>query len=144
MDFPLLNSTDPWETTGLTRATTRNSIMSQGSAMITDPRYFPEVVQVIPTAEYHVPAYFDDGSIHEFDAQPLLEKGVFAPLQDEERFRATITVMNGTLAWDLHGNRDETACLDVDPLLIYRESPEVEEPSWVERKSRPVAERPEM
>jgi hypothetical protein len=44
MDSLLLNSTDPWETTGLTQATARNSIMSQGSAMITDPRYFPEVI----------------------------------------------------------------------------------------------------
>jgi hypothetical protein len=114
--------------------------------MITDPRYFPEVLQVIPAPEYHVLVYFDDGSIHDFDAQPLLEHGVFAPLKDERRFRTTITVMNGTLAWDLQGNRDETACLDVDPLVIYRESPEVDEPSWVARESHPdaVAERPEM
>ncbi|MDA3950572.1 MAG: DUF2442 domain-containing protein [Spirochaeta sp.] len=114
--------------------------------MITDPRYFPEVIQVIPTPEYHVLVYFDDGSIRDFDAQPLLEQGVFAPLKVEDRFRATITVMNGTLAWDLHGTRDETTCLDVDPLVIYRESPEVAEPEWVERKPRPdaVAERPDL
>lgn len=120
--------------------------MSQGSAMITDPRYFPEVLQVIPAPDNHVLVYFDDGSIRHFDARPLLEKEVFVPLQDDERFRSTITVMNGTLAWDLHGNRDETACLDVDPLVIYRESPEVEEPEWVERKPRSdaVAERPDL
>ena len=83
--------------------------------------------------------YFDDGSIRDFDAMPLLEKGVFAPLKDGGRFRSAITVLNGTLAWDLQGNRDETACLDVDPLVIYRESPEVDEPEWVVRKTRPDA-----
>jgi hypothetical protein len=113
--------------------------------MITDPRYFPEVLQVIPAPGHHVLVYFDDGSIHDFDARPLLEKGVFAQLADERRFRSAITVMNGTLAWDLQGNRDETACLDVDPLVIYRESPEVDEPEWVVRKPPPdaVAETPE-
>ncbi|MEX2443793.1 MAG: DUF2442 domain-containing protein [Alkalispirochaeta sp.] len=113
--------------------------------MITDPHYFPEVLQVIPAPDYHVLVYFDDGSIRDFDAHPLLEKSVFVALKDEHRFRSTITVMNGTLAWDLQGNRDEAACLDVDPLVIYRDSPEVDEPAWVFRKSPPdaVAESPE-
>lgn len=114
--------------------------------MITDPRYMPEVLQVIPAPDYHVLVYFDDGSIRDFDARPLLEKGAFVPLQDERRFSSTITVLNGTLAWDLQGNRDETACLDVDPLVIYRESPEVDEPEWVRRGPRPdaVAESPDL
>lgn len=113
--------------------------------MITDSRYFPEVLQVIPAPDYHVLVYFDDGSIRDFDAVPLLEKDVFAPLKDSDRFRSAITVLNGTLAWDLQGNRDETACLDVDPLVIYRESPEVDEPDWVVLKTQPdaVAEDPE-
>jgi hypothetical protein len=114
--------------------------------MITDPRYFPEVLQVIPAPGYHVLVYFDDGSIRNFDARPLLHRGVFAPLSDESLFRSRMTVMNGTLAWDLDGSRDETSCLDIDPLVIYREAPEVEEPSWVERvsDSGAVAERPEL
>ena len=39
--------------------------------------------------------------------------------------------MNGTVAWDLSGRRDETACVDLDRLRLYRECPEVPEPSWM-------------
>ena len=28
-----------------------------------------------------------------------------------------MTVLNGTVAWDLEGNRDETRCIDIAPLL---------------------------
>ena len=27
--------------------------------------------------------------------------------------------MNGTLAWDLSGNRDESGCIDIDPFTVY-------------------------
>lgn len=27
--------------------------------------------------------------------------------------------MNGTLAWDLSGNRDEANCIDIDPFTLY-------------------------
>jgi len=27
--------------------------------------------------------------------------------------------MNGTLAWDLSGNRDESSCIDIDPFTVY-------------------------
>lgn len=29
------------------------------------------------------------------------------------------TVMNGTLAWDVSGNRDCSQCLDIDPDMLY-------------------------
>lgn len=31
----------------------------------------------------------------------------------------TCTVLNDTLAWDIGLNRDDTACLDIDPDTLY-------------------------
>lgn len=90
--------------------------------------YMPEVIQVIPTDDFKVYVYFDDGSIKLYDAKELITKGVFKPLQDIELFKSTCTVLNGTLAWDLEGHFDETTCLDIDPFAIYEECDEVDEP----------------
>ena len=89
----------------------------------------PEVVQVYADTPHSVVVYFDDGRIKRFDASELLERGgVFLPLRDEEAFRSRCTVMNGTLAWDLNGNRDETTCLDIDPIAIWSDAPDIDEP----------------
>ena len=53
--------------------------------------------------------------------------GVFARLRDRQVFVNTMTVMNGSLAWDLEGNRDATKCIDIDPFVLY-ESPVVKDP----------------
>jgi len=89
--------------------------------------YFPEVIQVIPTDNYKVYVYFDDGSIRLFDASGLVEKGVFKQLKDKSIFIDRCTVLNGTLAWDISGNYDVSECLDLDPFELYN-LPEVEEP----------------
>ena len=44
-----------------------------------------------------------------------------------------LTVMNGTAAWDIAGTRDEWQCIDLDPVVLYRESQEIDEPDWVLR-----------
>ena len=36
--------------------------------------------------------------------------------------------MNGTAAWDIAGMRDEWRCIDLDPLVPYRDSVEIDEP----------------
>ena len=41
-------------------------------------------------------------------------------------FMDTCTVLNDTLAWDINKNRDNTACLDIDPDTLY-ELPYVKE-----------------
>lgn len=87
---------------------------------------FPKVVQVIPTRDYSVYVYFDDGKIVCYDMCHMLEKELFAALKDIEVFINTCTIMNDTLAWDLAGNRDCTACLDIDPDTLY-ELPYVKE-----------------
>lgn len=98
--------------------------------------YFPEVIQVIPTNDYKVYIYFDDGTIRLFDACELIKKGVFIKLQDKSIFIDRCTVLNGTLAWDINGNYDETECLDLDPFELYN-LPEVEEP-WFLFNSKDV------
>ena len=85
--------------------------------------YIPEVVQAITGEDYTVYAYFTDGTIRLYDAKPLIEKGgVFAQLADEAFFSNRLTVMNGTVAWDATGNRDETNCIDIDPIVVYESS----------------------
>jgi hypothetical protein len=93
--------------------------------------YMPEVIQVIPTDEYTVYVYFDDGSIKLYDAKEIIQKGVFQPLKDIQLFKDTCTVLNGTLAWDLDGTYDETSCLDIDPFTLYEDCPEVDEPEYL-------------
>lgn len=79
----------------------------------------PEVVQVIPKADYTVLVYFLDGKIVLYDMKPNLDKEVFKKLKDPVIFLETCTVLNDTLAWDLNGNRDESVCIDIDPCSLY-------------------------
>ncbi len=87
---------------------------------------FPKVVQVIPNNNFTVYVYFEDGKIVLYDASSLIKKGIFTVLQDKNIFINTCTVLNDTLAWDLEGNRDNSACLDIDPDTLY-DLPNVEE-----------------
>ena len=90
--------------------------------------YFPEVVQCVSGEGNSVNAYFSDGSIHLYDASELLKSGgVFEPLRDLDFFEDALTVMNGTVAWDLSGEFDPTNCIDIDPFTIY-EAPVVSDP----------------
>ncbi len=95
--------------------------------MIINRRYHPEVLQVVPGDGFLLYIYFSDGSIHRFDAEPILTGEVFAPLRDPERFRSTLTVLNGPVAWDLAGTRDPERCVDLDPWVLYRDTPVVAE-----------------
>lgn len=80
---------------------------------------FPKIVQVIPTEEYTVYVYFEDGKIVCYDASPLLKKEGFAVLREITFFMNTCTIMNDTLAWDVSGDRDNTKCIDIDPDTLY-------------------------
>lgn len=80
---------------------------------------FPKIIQVVPTREYTVYVYFEDGKIVCYDVKPLLDKEVFAVLREVEYFIKTCTIMNDTLAWDVSGNRDNTMCIDIDPDMLY-------------------------
>ena len=80
---------------------------------------FHNIVQVVPCEDYKVYVYFEDGKIVYYDMLPMIEKEVFQPLKNLDVFMNACTVMNDTLAWDIQGNRDNTACLDIDPDTLY-------------------------
>lgn len=98
--------------------------------------YIPRIIQVIPNENYEVYLYFDDGSIKLFKAGDLPQKGVFQILQDPKFFRERCTVLNNTLAWDLTGHYDESDCLDLDPIVLYKTCPDTEEPRWLFHESK--------
>ena len=63
----------------------------------------------------------NDGSVRKFDVKPLIKKGgVFRKIEDKEIFKNTLTVLNGTVAWDIAGNRNIYKCIDIDPMTIFK------------------------
>lgn len=89
----------------------------------------PQVLQVVSGKNFTIYAYFDDGTVRLADIKPLLSKGgVFEALRDVHNFEKCLTVMNGTVAWDIAGNRDESTCIDLDPCEIYETSTIVSDP----------------
>ena len=90
--------------------------------------YFPEVVQALAGPDRTVYAYFSDGRITQFDTKPLMSAGgVFSRLESDEFFAGALTVLNGTVAWDVSGVYDPAICIDVDPFNVY-EAPQVSDP----------------
>ena len=80
---------------------------------------FHDIVQVVPFEDYTVDVYFEDGKIVCYNAKPLLNKKVFEPLKNIDFFMKACTILNGTLAWDVSGDRDCSKCLDIDPEMLY-------------------------
>ncbi|MDR0442838.1 MAG: DUF2442 domain-containing protein [Treponema sp.] len=86
--------------------------------------FWPKVLQVVPSDNFEVYAYFNDGSVRLYDAKPLLRKDtVFEPLMDIQKFKNKLTVINDTIAWDMGGGRDPCKCIDIDPFTIYEKPP---------------------
>lgn len=86
-----------------------------------DARFYPEIYQVVADKNYMVYAYLSDGSVREFDVKPLIQQGgIFKKIEDEQIFKETLTVLNGTVAWDIAGNRNEYECIDIDPVTIFK------------------------
>jgi hypothetical protein len=78
--------------------------------------------------------------------KPLIDKGgVFAQLSDAALFDNCLTVMGGTVAWDVAGDRDETRCIDLNPFNVYENCEPVSDPlGETDEESFPVsAEVPE-
>lgn len=87
------------------------------------------VIQVLPTDDFKVYVYFDDGIIKLFNAKTLVScGGIFQKIADIQTFKNTCTVMNGTLAWDVSGNFDVENCIDIDPDTIYNTAQDVPDP----------------
>ena len=90
--------------------------------------FWPIVLQVVPTNDYKIYIYFNDGSVRLFDAKPLIQHGtVFEPLADINIFKSKIAIINKTVAWDFEGKRDPCKCVDLDPLVLFN-NPIVSDP----------------
>ena len=90
---------------------------------------FPSIIQAVSGDNFTVYAYCNDGAVRLVDVKPLINKGgVFAPLADIDYFQEKLTILNDTVAWDISGNRDESACLDLDPCWIFEAAPIVDDP----------------
>jgi len=96
--------------------------------------FFPKVLQVVPTEKYSIYVYFNDGSVRLFNVKPLIKVGtVFEPLLDINFFKSKLSVINGTVSWDIGGNRDPRKCIDIDPFVIFNE-PVIADPLCEELK----------
>lgn len=77
------------------------------NAQLNTSYFWPKVLQAIPTDDYKVYAYFNDGSVRCFHAKPLIKPDiVFEPLAYINFFKDKLAVINDTIAWDIGGNRD--------------------------------------
>jgi hypothetical protein len=82
----------------------------------------PNIVQVVPTKNYIVYVFFDNGIIKEYSMKEDIEKGgIFYKIKEISIFIDCCTIMNNTLAWDLTGKRDNENCIDICPDTIYEE-----------------------
>lgn len=90
--------------------------------------FFPCVVQAVPTDNFEVYAYMNDGTVRKVDIKPLIKPDtVFAPMADIEFFKDRLTVIGETVAWDISGDRNEYECVDIDVETIF-DSPPVADP----------------
>lgn len=68
-----------------------------------------------------VTMYYNDHMPPHFHAEYNGQKALvdINNIRDINAFKEACTVMNGTLAWDISGNRDESSCIDIDPFTVY-------------------------
>lgn len=88
----------------------------------------PKIFQVIPTKNYLVYVFFENGIIKLYDAKKLIEiGGIYDILKDIDFFINRCTIINGSLAWDVDGNRSVDKCIDVCPDTIYNNCKTIKE-----------------
>lgn len=91
--------------------------------------FMPAVLQAVPGDDFTVYAYCNDGAVRLVDVKPLIAKGgVFSPLAERDFFCNRLTILNDTVAWDMTGDRNTTACVDLDADQIFAEAPIVADP----------------
>ena len=83
-----------------------------------------EICMVKPARGREVDCYFTTGHVRRYNMAGLLKPDcgpVFRPLRNRKTFLSTMTVINGTLAFDVAGNHNEYKCIDIDPETIFTE-----------------------
>lgn len=82
----------------------------------------PNIIQVKPTEEYIVYVFFDNGTIKRYSMKEDIEAGgIFEKIKEINIFVGRCTIMNGTLAWDITGDRNPETCIDICPDTIYED-----------------------
>ena len=85
-----------------------------------NPDYEPEVYQVVHYSGTQIDCYFTNGDVRRYDIAPAIARGgVFAPLADVSTLKASLTVFNGCLAFDLKGTRDPFEIIDFCSDTVY-------------------------
>ena len=74
-----------------------------------------DICMVKPATGRKVDCYFTTGHVKRFDMAYLL-------------ILSTMTVMNGTLAFDVAGGRNDRKCVDIDPETIFEKGVTVASP----------------
>ena len=83
----------------------------------------PKPFQVLPTDDFTVYLYYDNGEIKLYNCKWILEEtGIFEELHDIGVFKELCTIMNGTLAFDISRSQDTYRCIDICPDTVYQES----------------------
>lgn len=77
----------------------------------------PRACSVKPQEDYSILIRFNNGELREYDAKPLLSRGIFSALEDISLFMQA-HLEAGTVVW----NDD----LDIAPELLYEQSVLVE------------------
>ena len=96
-----------------------------------------DIIQVIPTDDYKVYLYFEDGKIKLFDVKVLMDRIPFKKLKDKNVFKDTCTVLNGNLSWSLDKSYNKRTLIYVDSLKLYSECEEVVEPIHLFKNIKP-------
>ncbi len=83
----------------------------------------PVLYQVVPTDNYTVYLYYDNGEVKLYDCSFIFnENGVFDKIKNIDSFKNLCTIMNHSLAFDISGQRDVSNCIDICPDTIYEDS----------------------
>ena len=83
----------------------------------------PKLYQVVPSKDFSVLLYYDNGEIKKYDCKWILdENGIFEKIHDPYDFVNLCTIMNNTVAFDISGELDSTNCIDICPDTLYNES----------------------
>lgn len=83
----------------------------------------PNLYQVLPTNDYNVYLYYDNGEIKQYDCSFILDnEKLYNKIININDFKRLCTIMNKTLAFDISENFDPYNCIDFCPDTVYNES----------------------
>ncbi len=83
----------------------------------------PVLYQVLPTDDFKVYLYYDNGENKLFDCNFILNGSkIFEKIKNINEFKRLCTITNKTLAFDISEVRDNSNCIDICPDTLYEDS----------------------